>query len=305
MTISGFTIARNATKYFFPIKESIMSILPIVDEFIIALGEGDDDDNTEDLIRSIKSDKIKIYNRIWDEKLFVNGKIFKNETDFALSNCKGDWCFYLQADEVIHEKYLGYIVSSSKKYLSNKQIEGFLFNYRHFWGDFNHYVNTHGWYKNEIRIIRNGMGVSSYKDAQSFRISGRKLRVHSLSAFVYHYGWVRPPWVMQSKKKEQASMHWGIARSNEVYKRETPVFDYGPLGRLPVFKDSHPEVMQDWISKFDWADDLNYGKKLDVDRNLIKHEKLKYRILSWLEKNILKGNQIGAWKNWIIVSKDK
>jgi hypothetical protein len=37
-------MVRNATKYYFPIKESILSILPIVDEFIIALGKGDKGD---------------------------------------------------------------------------------------------------------------------------------------------------------------------------------------------------------------------------------------------------------------------
>lgn len=46
MKISGFTMVRNATKYYFPIKESILSILPIVDEFIIALGDNDPDDYT-------------------------------------------------------------------------------------------------------------------------------------------------------------------------------------------------------------------------------------------------------------------
>lgn len=282
-----------------------MSILPVVDEYIIALGESDDDDNTEDLIRSLKSDKIKIYNRTWDKKLYIRGEMFRNETDFALSNCKGDWCFYLQADEVIHEKYLEDIGSSCKKYLANKRIEGFLFNYRHFWGDFNHYVNTHGWYKNEIRIIRNGIGVGSYKDAQSFRILGRKLRVHKLSAFVYHYGWVRPPKVMQSKKKEQDTMHRGFTKADSIYGKRALVFDYGPLGRLPIFKDFHPKTMQDWISKFDWANELNYGKILNVNRSLIKHEKLKYRLMSWFEKNIFMGNQIWAWKNWNIVSKEK
>ena len=35
MKISGFTMVRNAGKYYFPIKESIQSVLPIVDEFIV------------------------------------------------------------------------------------------------------------------------------------------------------------------------------------------------------------------------------------------------------------------------------
>ncbi|MFC0185883.1 hypothetical protein ACFFJX_26995 [Pseudarcicella hirudinis] len=59
-TISGFTMVRNATKYYFPIKECILSALPIVDEFVIALGEGDLNDKTREEILSIGSDKSKL-----------------------------------------------------------------------------------------------------------------------------------------------------------------------------------------------------------------------------------------------------
>jgi len=34
-------MVKNASKFYFPIKESIQSILPIVDEFIVALGDCD------------------------------------------------------------------------------------------------------------------------------------------------------------------------------------------------------------------------------------------------------------------------
>ena len=83
-------MVRNADKYYFPIKESIESILPIVDEFIVALGAGDEQDQTRELIESIKSDKVKNIDRVWDEKDVVDGKIFANETSFDLSHSKGD-----------------------------------------------------------------------------------------------------------------------------------------------------------------------------------------------------------------------
>ena len=53
MTISGFTMVRNATKLYYPIRQAIASILPIVDEFVVALGEGDPDDHTLDEISSV------------------------------------------------------------------------------------------------------------------------------------------------------------------------------------------------------------------------------------------------------------
>ena len=80
MTISGFTMVRNADKYYFPIKEAIESVLPIVDEFVVALGNNDEGDKTRELIESIGSDKVKIIDRIWSEKEFVDGTPVNRET---------------------------------------------------------------------------------------------------------------------------------------------------------------------------------------------------------------------------------
>ena len=57
MKVSGFTFIRNALKLDYPVKEAILSILPIVDEMIVAVGKSDDE--TRILIDSL-GDKIKI-----------------------------------------------------------------------------------------------------------------------------------------------------------------------------------------------------------------------------------------------------
>lgn len=106
MKISGFSMVRNATKLYYLIKEAIESILPICDEFIIAVGKGDEDDCTREEIESIGSKKIKIIDTVWKEEDFKNGRVNAIQTNIALDECSGDWCFYLQADEVVHEKYL-------------------------------------------------------------------------------------------------------------------------------------------------------------------------------------------------------
>ena len=67
MKVSGFTIIKNALLYDFPVVESISSILPACDEFIVAVGKSDDD--TLGLIKSLRSDKIKIIETVWDEQL--------------------------------------------------------------------------------------------------------------------------------------------------------------------------------------------------------------------------------------------
>lgn len=306
MTISGFTMVRNATKYYFPIQESILSILPIVDEFVVALGKGDAGDATRAAIEAINSDKIKIIDRVWSEEDYEDGRVFAKETSFALSQCQGDWCFYLQADEVIHEQDLSLIQQVCTQQLHNPAVDGFLFNYHHFFGDYEHYLPVHGWYKQEIRIVRNHQQVYSYKDAQSFRKgNNEKLQVLPIPVYVYHYGWVRPPYLMQSKKKEQDSMHHGKEKARAYYHHQPVGFDYGPLGKIPIFKGNHPQVMDDFRAKINWRDQLNYTKKGTIHRPLLKHEKLKYKLLTFLENTFNGGKDYFGYTNWHLVQEKK
>ncbi|MFT6745644.1 MAG: hypothetical protein ACJAR8_002208, partial [Bacteroidia bacterium] len=55
--VSGFTFIRNAIKLDYPVKEAILSILPLVDEMVVAVGQSDD--KTRDLIASLGA-KIRI-----------------------------------------------------------------------------------------------------------------------------------------------------------------------------------------------------------------------------------------------------
>ena len=316
MKISGFTMAKNAAKLYYPIKQAIRSILPLVDEFVVALGDCDQDDQSRYEILSINSGKIKIINTVWNIEKYPRGMEHAHQTDIAKNHCTGDWLFYVQSDEVVHEKYLQLIKNKCEEYLDNRNVEGFLFNYRHFWGDYDHYQNSHCWYRKEIRIIRNDPEIHSWESAQSFRripdfngINYRqhhqtyKLKVIELDAYIYHYGWVRPPTLMSSKMKAFTTIHRGKEKVEEMIRKNqfNGSYDYGPLNRLPVFKDTHPEVMADWIDKFDWKDELRYDGPLSTNRPRAKHDLLKYRFISFLENNLLAGRRLGEFKNYIVV----
>jgi hypothetical protein len=316
MKISGFTMGKNVDKLYYPIKEAIMCILPIVDEFVVALGDSDKDDKTREIIESIGSTKIKIVDTVWDTKKYPRGMENAHQTDIAKSHCSGDWLIYLQADEVIHEKFLPVIKEACLTYLMDHEVEGFVFNYKHFWGDYNHYHRSHGWYPTEIRIIRNNPDIHSWESAQSFRripnfdgLNYRvkentyKLKVIKLDADVYHYGWVRPPHLMVTKSKALETIHRGAEQVKEKYKNTAPEFDYGPLNRLNEFNDTHPEVMKEFIAKMNWQDKLQLNGKRRKDRPPHKHEQFKYRLLTWLEQNIMGGRPIGGWKNYILLEK--
>lgn len=314
MRISGFTMARNAGKLYYPIRESIESVLPIVDEFVIALGDSDADDTTEDEITSIKSDKIRIIRTTWDIQKFPKGTEHAHQTNIAKAACTGDWCLYLQADEVVHEDDLPAIVRACSKELENEEVEGFLFRYLHFYGDYQHYNNHHGWYPREIRIIRNRPDIYSFSTAQSFRripdfdgLSYKdktgtfKLRVKPIDARIFHYGWVRPPRLMQKKSRYFYTTHLGKEGMEEKYAEEPDYWDYGNLSRLPVYKGTHPAVMQHFIDNFHWQDQLHYNKDYRPRRNLWKHELLKNRILTFIEQKLLGGRTLFGYSNWKII----
>ena len=317
MKISGFTMGKNVSKLYYPIRESIESILPIVDEFVIALGDSDEDDNTLEIIQQINSPKIKIIDTVWDIVNYPNGTENARQTNIAKDACTGDWLLHLQADEVIHEKYLETIKNACEKYLHDEKVEGFLFQYKHFYGDYEHHNDLYGWYPKEIRLVRNHPDIYSFRSAQSFKRVPNfdkkdfrqehgtfPLNVIELDAYIYHYGWVRPPEYMQKKTKSLDTIHKGKDKIDEVYKTKDALFDYGNLSKLPVFKGTHPKVMQTKIKAFDWSDKLHFEKKYKPNRPKMKHEKLKSRFLSFLSKQILNGKQIFGYSNWNIVDKE-
>jgi len=298
MTISGFSFARNAYKLGYPIVESILSVLPICDEFVIAIGKGDEDDNTRDMIIGIGSPKIKIIDTEWTDRERLKNLIYSQQTNIALRECSGDWCFYIQADEVLHEKYLDTIKLRCDKLRSVKSIEGLLFSYRHFWGDYDHYQAGHAWYPNEIRIVRNGIGVESIGDAQSFRKNGAKLRVALANAEMFHYGYVRDPRLMQTRNIEIETTYRGEEETIKLFEKQANLFDYGPLDKRFVFHGTHPKVLHDRIEAMDWKQLLQYSGK---DKTNFHHDKMKYRILSFFENKFLGGRQIGGYKNFKLV----
>ena len=307
MRISGFSFIRNATQLYFPIREVIASALPLVDEFVIAVGKGDEGDHTRDEIVSLHSPKIKIIDTVWDIEAYPQGMENAHQTDIAKSHCSGDWLLYLQGDEVLHEKDLPAIRARCEELLHDKEIEGLLFRYKHFWGDYNHCHHSHGWYKNEIRIIRNDPDIHSWESAQSFRripdFDGKsyrqqaetyKLKVARVDADIYHYGWVRPPHFMQSKKKALDTIHHGVSDES------IQLFDYGNMQRIPPYDGTHPAVMSELIKQFNWGEQLRYGPG-KLNRPLFKHEKLKYRLISWIENELLAGKELGGFRNYKLV----
>ncbi|MEO6845586.1 MAG: glycosyltransferase family 2 protein [Ginsengibacter sp.] len=315
MKISGFTFTKNATKLYYPIRASIECLLPLVDEFIVVIGDCDENDNTEQEILNIGSEKIKIIHTVWDLEKYPNGTEYAHQTDIAKEACAGDWLFYIQSDEVVHEKYLQVIKENCERYLSDKAVDGFLFKYRHFWGDYDHFNVSHAWYPHEIRIIRNDPEIHSWRDAQSFRRMPHfdgldynksertfKLNVVEINAYIFHYGFVRPPSIMQKKRKDHNTHYSSEASTEQVFKNEESAFNYGDLSKLKIYKESQPLVMKAFIEQFNWKEQLHY-KASPATRKLHRHEKLKYRLLTLFEQTFLNGRLFFGFKNYKIIKR--
>jgi hypothetical protein len=276
MKVCGFTFIRNAGKFDFPIVEAICSILPICDSFVVAVGKSDD--KTRNIIENIASEKITIVDTAWDESLKHGGFVYASETNKAFDAIPAefDWCFYIQGDEVVHEKFLPEIQGAMLKNVDRTEVEGLLFNYQHFYGTYDYVGDCRHWYRKEIRVIRNDKNIRSYKDAQGFRKNNRKLNVVPVAADVYHYGWVRSPKFMQDKINSVKAFYNASSETEATIVAAQQEFNYNiEYDALTKFKGTHPQVMKERIKRLNW--------KVEIDLNRV-NMKMKYRILYKIEK---------------------
>ncbi|MHA8070437.1 glycosyltransferase family 2 protein [Aquirufa ecclesiirivi] len=292
MKIAGFTFIRNAIKNDYAIVEAITSILPICDEFVVAVGKSEDD--TLALIQSIPSPKIRIIETVWDDIQREGGRTFALETDkaYAAISPDTDWAFYIQGDECVHEMDLPIIKQSMEQYVQDAEVEGLLFHYRHFYGSYNHVAVSRRWYRREIRVVKYHPDVHSYKDAQGFRKAGKKIKVKLIPAHIFHYGWVKPPQGLNNKVRNFTQFYhddaWLEANVPQDYQ-----FDYGNAERLTLFEGTHPLVMQARVAQQNWpfhVDPKELRKRMSLRRKVLQ------QIEDWT------GRRIGEYKNYRIIS---
>lgn len=291
MKVTGFTFLRNAIVNDYPAREAILSILPLCDDFIIAVGNSSDE--TAEMVRNIDP-KIRTIDTIWDESIKEGGRVFADETNKAIAEISkdADWMIYIQGDEIIHEDYLPLIRREMEQELQNNKIEALLLKYKHFYGSYDYVAESRSWYRREIRILKNLPGISSYRDAQGFRINNRKLNVKLIDAYVFHYGWVKPPYGLVKK-----GVNFNLYYDKNAVDREVPStteFDYGNADNLKLFNGTHPKVMVNRIQAANW--------KFSYDPTKIKStHSLRVRILNKILKYT--GIRIGEYKNYKIVSR--
>ena len=272
MKVSAFTFIKNGQILGYPFIQSIQSILPIVDEFVINVGQSEDD--TLALIQSINSPKIRIIQSIWNDNMHDRGYVYGQQKMIAQFNCTGDWAFYIEGDEVYHEDDLDKIRASMQTHVDNPEVEALVFDFYHFYGNANSYLDSPGWYRSEARIIKNS--VRSYAPDGLFWLvldsnkNGRYPKAKHTGACCYHYGWVRSEEQM-NLKSQKVQQYWG---------GEPTKIDYSQMDQqiIKAFSNSHPKVVQDWLPKDKgiYQADPTYqpSKKQKKHRLMLKLEKL-------------------------------
>jgi glycosyltransferase involved in cell wall biosynthesis len=288
MKISGFSFIRNAERYQYPVREALLSILPLCDEVVVAVGASSD--KTRAIVASL-GPKIRIIDTVWDDQLREGGKVLAEETNKAYQAIApdSDWCVYIQGDEVLHEDGLPVLKEAMQKWKDAANVDGLLCKYRHFFGSYDYIGTESKWYRNEIRVVRKRSDIYSYRDAQGFRKGdNEKLNVKAVDAYVHHYGWVQDPKVMKAKFAVKDKIN---------FNKETPEDGEIPANyhqllvkALERYNGTHPAVMKERIAAMPWA--FSY----DESRNSLE---LKDHFKNFLEK--ITGHRFFEYKNYRII----
>ena len=271
MKVSGFTFLRNAVIGGYPFEESIRSLLPLVDEYVVAIGVGND--NTLERVRAISDPKIRIIETSWNEKMQDRGYVYGQQKMIAHFNCTGDWAFYLEGDEVLHEDDLEKIQNAMESNKDDPEVEALYFDFLHFYGTPSQ-VGIAG-YRRAPRIIKNSIR-SIAPDGLFFIVldgnkKGRYPRARYSGASIYHYGHCRKA-TYTNRKLQQVGKFWGAEHD------EFTTYGKIDIAELRPFDGNHPKVMSNWLcnsAELIFAPDPSYR---------VTRRDLRNRLRFWVEE---------------------
>ncbi len=281
MKVSGFSFLRDGVRLGYPFVESIRSVLPVVDEFVVAVGKSDD--GTLERLQALEEPKLRLVETTWNEQCRSHGFVYGQQKMIAQYNCTGDWAFYLEGDEVLHEDDLDSLQRAMRHYLDDPKVEALAFDYLHFYGDTQHLHLSSQAYRKAARILRNSLR-SFAPDGLYWAIIKEKKwhggrnkrrtrypRAAALNLPIYHYGNARHERYVQAKA-DAGNQYWS--------EKQAFSSSYGDLDPAQVgpFEGAHPAIMSDWIREH-----ANPELRFNPDHQLTRREK-KHRFNARLER---------------------
>ena len=293
MKISGFTFIRDGVRLGYPFEESIRSALPLCDEFIAAVGAGED--GTLERLRAMNDPRLRVIETNWNENIRSFGFVYAQQKMIAQFNCTGDWAFYLEGDEIIHDQDVEQIRRALLYYLDKPEIEALAFDYFHFHGDAKHLRISPQVYRKAVRIIRNdirsiapdGLYWAVIKPRNLFgRRNKRRTRYPNAAALnipIYHYGNTRHERYLQ-RKSETVNQYWDDNPFWSAYGQMDP-------DSIGEFDGTHPEIIQEWLKEHG-----NPALKLDPNYQLTARDR-KHRVFKTHREVLWWGFQQEALQN--------
>lgn len=256
MSLIGFTIIRNNFKYDYLLRESVQSVLSVVDRHIIVECFSEDGTYAEVLKMKHENPKIMVLRHPWGEHFTVLQRI----ANFAISHiADGDWYFQIQADEVMHEDSLP-ILASLPRLLQDAGAVGAKPYYWHFMANYG--LEFDFMYRRKLVFMQQGHGW--VWDGDACQLMNGRGGVADVDINIFHYGKVHE--ATKALKKEQAFQDMyreaGLGFPDpklEEMKRKIGKVDYFYLfqaaieaGQVRKFTGAHPRIMHDKIAAADW-----------------------------------------------------
>lgn len=258
MIVSGLTVLRNAVKLGYPFVESIKSVMPMCDEFIVVIGKGDDD--TPGIVEEIGDTRIRIVETEWSEKISPRRYVISQQTNIGLHLCRGDWAVYLQANEMVHESDHERLRGLMTEHRDDDAVEALLMERLTFWGDYSHFLRVYPHrFKYSPRIVKPHRGVYSIRDGMSFGVfegfslRGRYPRSIDTGADLFRYGYVCSPSDLAGK--DESAVHMVTMKGREF--GDDFFFTAVPRSFVETYRGTHPQVMRERIERFEQSVSLD------------------------------------------------
>jgi hypothetical protein len=269
-SLAGFCIVRNATLLDFPFEASVASVLPAVDEFVLAVGHSTDD--TLERARAIGDPRVRLIQSEWD--FSAGAEVLSIETNRAMRACRSAWGIAIQADEILEDGGAERLRARIAAVDGDPRVEGVVVHYLHFYGGFDRVVTSRSWYRREVRAVRLTDDIRSDGDAQGFRVGPQRRRVRCVRSGVtmFHYGAARPTDALRRKREHDRAIY----PTERAKNAGRPLLPWTP--GLRGYRGPHPAVAASWIAsrrhlgaavepaRFRWRD-LRIWVSLAVERS--------------------------------------
>lgn len=254
MLLSAYSYIKNAEKFDYPMRESLLSVMEVCDEVVVGYAV-DSDDRTLPILQDFaeRHPKLRLFpSEVWKTPR-TGGETIRLAAEEAMAACRGEWRWHVQADEVYTREDAREVRRLVEMYL-HQSVHGFRFQVLHFYGDYDTLIapaaQEIGWYQHTIRLARAGQG-RHFGDAWTMTLaSDLPTAVVNTPIRIFHYGHVREHEAMRRKSSYMEQLYHQLPENFEVCKPGEYSYDRVPSQYLLPNDKIHPQGMLQRIARW-------------------------------------------------------